>query len=287
MSPIQIKWPLNRLRDDLWGSHPDAARSRELTPISVERHSGPRRCRAHTAHQYWELTYVFSGSGVLDADTPHALTPNTAVLVPPGRWHREDSTGNMDTLWVGLEGRVLRNLADMPNPDILRAVCPDINDLCVRLWMAAERQPRNSGPEIDGLTRAIVGVVLRRHREAATPAASLVERVVDEVRGDIARPLSVGLLAARCGFSEGHFHRVFRQSTGLSPRRYVEQLRLQRASHWLRETRMPVAQIARMVGYTDPLYFSRAFRKATGYAPLDLRRAAPRRKTTVRRPSRP
>ena len=105
------------------------------------------------------------------------------------------------------------------------------------------------------------------------PATSIVETVMDEFRDNMARPVSVGLLADRCGFSEGHFHRAFKQLTGLSPRRYVERLRLQRASHWLRETQMPVARIARMVGYRDPLYFSRAFRKATGYSPREFRKA--------------
>lgn len=277
MTTLEIKPPLHRLRDELWGARPVATRSRELTPISVERYSGPRRSRTPTAHDYWELSYVFSGAGVLHAPVTHALTPDTAILIPPGVWHRESAPETMDTLWVGLEGSEILPLTNMTNTDILRVVCPEVKDLCVRLWATAERQPRDVGPELDGLTRAIIGGVVRRYRVVTAPVASVVESVVDHVRDNIGTPVSISALAARCGFSEGHFHRAFKQLTGMSPRRYVEQLRLQRALQWLRETQMPVAQIARMVGYTDPLYFSRAFRKATGHAPLDMRRAGRRR----------
>jgi len=205
MEPRQIEPPFQRLPADLWGERSDEIRSREVTPLSVGRWAGPRTSPYETTHDYWELTYVFSGTGTLRAAVPCALAPHIAVLVPPGVWHREDALGSLDTLWVGLGGHSLADLASGCDSDIVSVDCPEIRDLCVRLWITAERLPREAGPELDGLARTIIGAVIRRQRTETTPTTSVVESVVDHVRDNIARPISVGL---------------------------------QRASHWLRETRI-------------------------------------------------
>jgi len=65
---------------------------------------------------------------------------------------------------------------------------------------------------------------------------------------------------------------MFRKVLKKSPRDYVEEYRIRQACQLLGETNLPVTTIAHSVGYEDPLYFSKAFKKNTGRAPSDYRK---------------
>lgn len=87
-------------------------------------------------------------------------------------------------------------------------------------------------------------------------------------------PLRVSELAARVGLSTSHFSAQFRRATGGGVVEYVKRLRMARASELLITTTMPVAEIARAVGYDDPFYFTRQFRRVQDCSPTEFRRRA-------------
>ncbi|MDF2648079.1 MAG: transcriptional regulator, AraC family [Paenibacillus sp.] len=84
------------------------------------------------------------------------------------------------------------------------------------------------------------------------------------------RPVSIEELAKETGYHRAYLTRMFRKKTGLSPTRYLLQLRMERAILLLREP-LTIAEIASSVGYTDPLNFSKQFKKWHGRSPSELR----------------
>ena len=66
---------------------------------------------------------------------------------------------------------------------------------------------------------------------------------------------------------------LFHQRTGFSPLEYLTRLRLNHASQLMAETALSIAEIARAVGYEDPLYFSRLFRRKMGVSPTEFRQS--------------
>lgn len=79
-------------------------------------------------------------------------------------------------------------------------------------------------------------------------------------------------MASRSGVSRRTFARRFREATRLTPVRYVQALRVERARGLLERGRLPVSEIAARVGYADVSHFSRVFRRETGLAPGAYRR---------------
>ncbi|MCD5314367.1 AraC family transcriptional regulator [Kineosporia babensis] len=81
-------------------------------------------------------------------------------------------------------------------------------------------------------------------------------------------------LARRAQLSVSHFSAAFRRDTGVGVVEYVKRLRMARARFLLSATDQPVAEIATAVGYGDPFYFSRQFKKVVGQSPAQFRQAA-------------
>ena len=77
--------------------------------------------------------------------------------------------------------------------------------------------------------------------------------------------------AAHC--STRHLNRLFTRHVGISTREWLIRSRMQHACHLLATTLTPVHVIGEAVGYADPYHFSATFRRMTGKAPRDYRRA--------------
>ncbi|AVM23039.1 helix-turn-helix domain-containing protein [Bacillus pumilus] len=78
-------------------------------------------------------------------------------------------------------------------------------------------------------------------------------------------------LAHKMGFHESYFSTFFKQSMGQSVTDYIAQIRIDEAKKRLLQTDDQIQMIARQVGYTDSLYFSRIFKQKTGRSPSQFR----------------
>jgi transcriptional regulator GlxA family with amidase domain len=84
----------------------------------------------------------------------------------------------------------------------------------------------------------------------------------------------VSRLASVSGVSEAHFARAFRQAFGAPPHRYLLSRRIERAAALLRDTDLPIIEIAFETGWNSLGTFGRTFRDITGESPRDLRARA-------------
>lgn len=78
-------------------------------------------------------------------------------------------------------------------------------------------------------------------------------------------------LASVSGVSEAHFARSFKRAFGLPPHRYLLTRRIEKATALLRDTDMPITDIAFETGWSSLGTFGRTFRDITGKAPADFR----------------
>lgn len=116
-----------------------------------------------------------------------------------------------------------------------------------------------------GLLRAILAII------ASPPALSSPFAKAMKLLSDPSCDLSVSELARMYDMSEGHFIRSFKCYAGTSPSVFKTAKRIEIACEMLISTKMTIEQVAHAAGYTDPLYFSRAFKKHLGTSPKEYR----------------
>ena len=98
-----------------------------------------------------------------------------------------------------------------------------------------------------------------------------LDSTLDYLRKNIDKPLTLQQMADHAQLSKSHFARLFKEQTDYSPVDYFIRLKLQRACMQLALTRQTIRQISLAVGYTDPYYFSRLFKKIIGKSPSQFR----------------
>jgi transcriptional regulator GlxA family with amidase domain len=82
---------------------------------------------------------------------------------------------------------------------------------------------------------------------------------------------SIARLARVSGASGAHFARSFKEAFGVPPHRYLLTRRLERAAALLRDTDLPIIEIAFQTGWNSLGTFGRTFRDVTGESPSELR----------------
>ncbi|OGV54579.1 MAG: hypothetical protein A2X49_11225 [Lentisphaerae bacterium GWF2_52_8] len=78
-------------------------------------------------------------------------------------------------------------------------------------------------------------------------------------------------MAEWCNLSINHFRRLFLARTGLNPKGYVDNLKINKALEFLSDNDASISEIAGRLGYLDQYHFSRRFKEITGFSPLRYR----------------
>lgn len=78
--------------------------------------------------------------------------------------------------------------------------------------------------------------------------------------------------AAKANYSVSRYSELFRKRTGYAPIQYFIQLKIHKACQYLCFTKMNIKQICNELGFDDPYYFSRIFKKHIGHSPLSYRK---------------
>ena len=83
---------------------------------------------------------------------------------------------------------------------------------------------------------------------------------------------SVKDVADYVGISETHLRRILKQDFNTSPIKYINCLKLDKAKNMLQSSNYTINEIALSVGYDDPYYFSRVFKRETGLSPSEYKK---------------
>ncbi len=211
------------------------------------------------------------------------VAPGDLVWLPAGRAHAYGAAADAWTVawahFAGDEVPAWRSLLEFePHAQTALAKLPTdrLDEIVLdRVHAALERgyALRHQVAAAAALRHSLSTVALQAI--APRDARSARERVtasIELLRRDWQRPHRLEELATAAGVSVTHFSTLFRRLTGFAPIDFLIRLRVRHACQLLDSTHLPVQEIAERVGYPDPYYFTRCFRRIMGCAPRSYRK---------------
>lgn len=124
--------------------------------------------------------------------------------------------------------------------------------------------------------RQIFLLIKRNRMERKPTVSSYIQEEMEYARRyfneHYNEPINIEEYAQSRGMSVSWFLRNFKQITTMSPMQYILSIRMNNAVTLLETTDYNVTEISAIIGYDNPLYFSRIFRKQVGMAPSDFRK---------------
>jgi AraC family transcriptional regulator len=217
---------------------------------------------------------------------PYTKHPGTITFAPPGIVPAVRQRNRFEIILCALEPAFVSCVEDELNqrPTTRLPYRTAFHDATLRqLMRLLEAEASQGGPSgrlyADHLAHALVMRFLlhgRTRRCNASPAASplprhLLQRVLERMH-DLIADLDLQTLAAESGYSRSHFLRMFEAATGLTPHRYLLQLRLERAQELMRKRSTSLIDIAALCGFSSHAHMSRVFRQLLGVTPSQYRR---------------
>jgi len=206
------------------------------------------------------------------------------LVIPRGVRHRMSMLGTrvMHTAWMmvgydGLAGKDLLAAARIP------LVLPRSTGTRLAALMAAVRQlaPATHHGDLAALARLYVAgfqvfeILLQsaqvRNLAPVDPDLDRLLPVLRYVETNLEKPLSTRDLARQAYLSSSRFYTVFKRVFGITPMAYVQDVRLRLAQRLLITTTRPIGEIAMMVGFASPYYFSRTFHRYCRTTPTSFR----------------
>jgi len=228
------------------------------------------------------LQHTVSGEGnLLYERRRYRLKPGSTMLVIVPHHHRYwvEEGDHWEFFWISMSGqeavRIHRTIQATTGP-VLR-LSPDtiehIARCCLRLVSGEGKTPGAASAIAYEAVGALYDDVFGSP-SASTGAdeGTVIRSVVEYIRANLDKPLTVPELAAESGFSRAHFSRMFAASEGLPPATFVLLERMRHASRLLSShALLPVKEIASLAGFEDPNYFAKVFRRHFGTSPTEFR----------------
>ncbi|CAM3473583.1 AraC family transcriptional regulator [Parendozoicomonas haliclonae] len=226
--------------------------------LSIHSYTDQRASHFHDWHQL-----VLPLKGVIDIEIPGfagSVRPGECVFIHSGQLHHfkanakarfvvadmhhvpwvDDSTGwtvfSLSQPMVRYLEFIAAQLEHQVNPDLEHAMMETFT------LLLAEQEP---------------------HRQLS----ARIRQVQEHIASHLQDSLTITDLAAVACLSPTQFKKVFREQTGLSPLKYMTQVRMDKAKALLMHTDYPVQQVAEQVGYSDLSAFSRRFSSYFGLSP--------------------
>lgn len=219
------------------------------------------------------LLYIVRGEMTTLLGNDNVCTPAGSILIfPPDKRYKYSYLGGeeLDYLWVHFTGSYAEKLLSEcglgPLPYFFEiADGRGITEKFKKIFEIFE----DGGPlqrQALAVTLEQIIVSVAKAKEKKTSPRPL-EKSMRYIHLSYNRKLSVPELAAMENLSNSRYIALFHGQTGVSPTAYIIRLRMSAACDLLQSTDLSIKQVGTLVGYEDPHFFSKLFKKYIGVAP--------------------
>lgn len=211
-------------------------------------------------HNPWTYAWVaFSGEVVETALRSIGITPDRAIIK---NCFESKITGLLQGIRASLEEELYPALGNMKAASLLRRIFYELG------LQAAQNEQALAESKGEQVQYPAVQLDIANTANAHTYRQ--VEQAIRMFSLQYSQQLSIESIARTLGYHRAHLTKLFKEATGLSPQQFLFKTRMKKAEELLQGD-LTVAQVAASIGYNDPLFFTKQFRKWSGFSPTQYR----------------
>ena len=256
----------------------------QLESITKSKYDSDWHSTLHT-HPFTELFYVVDGKGEFNIQGQRfPVKANDFVIINPQVEHTELSSPDepLEYIVLGINGLSFSNLTPVSEGGHpfsffnLRDEQKDILRYLNAMVQEATSQQMSYELVCHNLLEILLIKILRHQhfdlevgkQSKATKDISFIKHYLETYYHE---SIQLEDLASMTHLSRFYISHSFKKEIGMSPMEYLIAIRIKESKILLRTTNYSISQVADIVGFTTPTYFSKQFRKSTGISPTDYR----------------
>ncbi|NOV02532.1 AraC family transcriptional regulator [Paenibacillus planticolens] len=238
-------------------------------------------------YDYYLIHYVISGKGVFSTQgEEYALGAGDSFVIEPEQLisYVSDESDPWHYCWIAFTGEQAPALLASTGVNPMRPILHTTRNRHIPvLFRHIQRALRTRKANAQLKSVGYLLLLLGEYCEALS--ASTTTGIVTEVESDrivqqaihylstqYAEPITIEMMAESLGYNRAYLSRLFKRHTKVTPVTFLLKLRVDKARQLLRERlELTIEQIAASVGFYDPLYFSKQFRRLYGVSPSEYR----------------
>lgn len=222
---------------------------------------------------FWLLHFVMSGKGSMTNERgTYTVKKNEVFVIRPHEKvsYCADAETPWQYVWIGFS-------INRPVPETLDTCdvifAPYLRPLFEAAYSAEGFENGNTFGAYEhylcGIVWQIIGQIMSRSHMEIDVMDAYVRPAISMMSINYSYRITVADIAAQLHISKGYFSEIFKKETGVSPKKYLNDIRMKRAAEHLLQGEHNVTTVAASVGYSDVFVFSRAFKQRYECAPSE------------------
>lgn len=250
----------------------------EVTQLGCDQVSDKFQIARDSSYKYHVLHYIYEGSGILQVNNIHyRLKAGDCFLLGPGKPHfyASDEANHLKMIWVEFYGSSTTELMNILFHKNLHLIHPPYtNSIYEALLKLLHTIKCVSPPNIFDLSKKLYDVLLStiengllqndhpsdQHLELPVP----VQQALYYIEQHLTTTIKISTLASYVNCSTPYFSKLFSNTIGISPYKYILIKKIEYAVPLLANDQVTATQLASDLGFVDATHFSKVFKKITG-----------------------
>lgn len=231
-------------------------------------------------HEYFEIEYYYRGNGtVIMNGKPYPLARGNISFLTPTDFHYVKTEGRVDVIRIAY-------VSDFLSPSYISKILSNTNKTYIvtnpdetefileRILREYDNPSQYSEDIIRSLMTVLIADALSKSSAPDINANySFIHSAAEYIFRHYTENISLSHVAKLFGMSESHFSRLFKKAAGQTYKEYVTNLRLGMVKNLLKNSDLPITEIALTAGYTNLSHMSKMFKSVFGISPAKYRKS--------------
>jgi len=241
---------------------------------------GPDKKKFHSLH------YVVSGKGTLYVDDKeYQIAKNDFFYIEADAMIRyvADENDPWEYRWVSFLGSQVKSILSQTQISVQNPVLHyDKDDVLLEYFVRMNNASQLEAPGrrhlmMLGEMYLMLGKLIEEFPSTAQDDIDMGKeytmRALKLIRYRYTSSCTINELSKSLGLNRTYLYKLFMKYVGMSPTDYIEKLRISHACELFKQENMSISEAGKLVGYNDPFYFSRVFKKVMGKSPREYEKS--------------